>query len=392
EGAHRNRTRNVLVVLESAVAVVLLIGAGLLVRSLLRLQDTSPGFDPSNVLTMGVNLPGEKYDAPEKSARFFSELENRVAGLPGVESVGLVSELPLSGQPNDMPYTVEGRPPVSIDQAFDDDFRRVNTDYFKALGIPFLRGRNFTEQEVREGAKVVIISDLLARQVFPNEEPLGKRLIMSFGNTAFEIIGIVGDIRHRALESNPAAAMYMPAYEGSMNVVIRSKGDPASLAAAVRKEVLQIDPNQPVADVRTMEQWLDRAVAGPRYRTTLLGLFALVALALASTGIYGVMSYSVSQRTHEIGVRMALGARRLDVLRLVVRQGMTLVIIGVALGLAGAFALTRLMASLLFGVTAKDPFTFVAVSALLTLVAFVACYLPARRATKVDPLVALRYE
>ena len=392
EGAHRNRTRSVLVVLESAVAVVLLIGAGLLVRSLLRLQDTSPGFDARNVLTMGVNLPRDKYDEPEKSASFFAELESRVAGLPGVEAVGLVSELPLSGQPNDMPYTVEGRPPVSIDQAFDDDFRRVNTNYFKALGIPFLRGRNFTEQEVRQGAKVVIISELLARQVFPNEEPLGKRLIMSFGNTAFEIIGIVGDIRHRALESNPLAAMYMPAYEGSMNVVIRSKGDPASLAAAVRKEVLQIDPNQPVADVRTMEQWLERAVAGPRYRTTLLGLFALVALALASTGIYGVMSYSVSQRTHEIGVRMALGARQLDVMRLVVRQGMTLVIVGVALGLAGAFALTRLMDSLLFGVTAKDPFTFVAVAALLTLVAFVACYLPARRATKVDPLVALRYE
>jgi len=391
EGAHRNRTRSVLVVIESAVAVVLLIGAGLLVRSLLRLQDTSPGFDARNVLTMGVNLPRAKYDKPEKAASFFAELESRVAGLPGVEAVGLVSELPLSGQLNDMPYTVEGRPPVSIDQAYDDDFRRVNTNYFKALGIPFLRGRNFTEQEVRQGAALVIISELLAHKVFPNEEPLGKRLIMASGYT-FEIIGIVGDIRHHALESDPAAAMYMPAYPASVNVVIRSKGDPASLAAAVRKEVLQIDPNQPVADVRTMEQWLERAVAGPRYRTTLLGLFALVALALASTGIYGVMSYSVSQRTHEIGVRMALGARRLDVMRLVVRQGMTLVIVGVALGLAGAFALTRLMDSLLFGVTAKDPFTFVAVSALLTLVAFVACYLPALRATKVDPLVALRYE
>jgi len=391
EGAHRNRTRSVLVVLESAVAVVLLIGAGLLVRSLLRLQDISPGFDSRSVLTMGVNLPRAKYDEP-KTAAFFSELESRVAALPGVETVGLVSELPLSGQPNDMPYTVEGRPPVSIDQAFDDDFRRVSVNYFKALAIPFLRGRNFTDQEVREGAQVVIISDLLARQVFPNEEPLGKRLVMAFGNRPFEIIGIVGDIRHRGLESAPNAAMYMPAYEGSMNVVVRSKGDPASLAAAVRKEVLQIDPNQPVANIRTMEQWLDRSVAGPRYRTALLSLFALVALALASTGIYGVMAYSVSQRTHEIGVRMALGARRMDVMKLVVRQGMTLVIVGVALGLAGAFALTRLMASLLFGVTAKDPFTFVAVSALLTLVAFVACYLPARRATKVDPLVALRYE
>src|SRR5258705_2478763 len=362
EGAHRNRTRSVLVVIESAIAVVLLIGAGLLVRSLLRLQDTSPGFDARNVLTMGVNLPRDKYDKPEKAASFFAELESRVAGLPGVEAVGLISELPLSGQLNDMPYTVEGRPPVSIEQAFDDDFRRVNTNYFKALGIPFLRGRNFTEQEVRQGAEVVIITDLLARQVFPNEEPLGKRLIMASGYK-FEIIGIVGDIRHLALELPPLAAMYMPAYPGSTNLVIRSKGDPASLAAAVRKEVLQIDSNQPVANVRTMEQWLERAVAGPRYRTTLLGLFALVALALASTGIYGVMSYSVSQRTHEIGVRMALGARRLDVMRLVVRQGMTLVIIGVALGLGGAFALTRLMASLLFGVTAKDPFTFVAVRA-----------------------------
>jgi putative ABC transport system permease protein len=391
EGAHRNRTRSVLVVIESAVAVVLLIGAGLLVRSLLRLQDTSPGFDARNVLTMGVNLPRAKYDKPEKAANFFAELESRVAGLPGVEAVGMISELPLSGQLNDMPYTVEGRPPVSIDQAYDDDFRRVSTNYFKALGIPFLRGRNFTEQEVRQGAALVIISELVARKVFPNEEPLGKRLIMASGYK-FEIIGIVGDIRHHALESDPSGSMYMPVYPGSTNVVIRSKGDPASLAAAVRKEVLQIDPNQPVSDVRTMEQWLERAVAGPRYRATLLGLFALVALALASTGIYGVMSYSVSQRTHEIGVRMALGARRLDVMRLVVRQGMTLVIVGVALGLAGAFALTRLMASLLFGVTAKDPFTFVAVAALLTLVAFVACYLPARRATKVDPLVALRYE
>lgn len=393
EGAQHNRTRSVLVVLESAVAVVLLIGAGLLIRSLIQLQDVSPGFDAHNVLTMRLDLPEQKYSQPDKSANFFSQLESRVGGLPGVESVGLVSELPLTGQPNDMPYTVEGRPPVSIDQAFDDDFRRVNRQYFGAMRIPLLRGRNFTEQEVRQSAKVVIISDLLARQVFPNEEPLGKRLVMSFGNEAFEIIGIVGDVRHRALESKPFAAMYLPTYEtGWMNVVIRTKADPTSLAAAVRKEVQGIDPDQPVADVKTMEDWLGTAVAGPRYRTTLLALFALVALVLASTGIYGVMSYSVSQRTHEIGVRMALGARQLDVLKLVVRQGMTLVVVGVGLGLLGAFALTRVMSTLLFGVTARDPVTFVAVAALLTLVAFVACYLPARRATRVDPLVALRYE
>ena len=393
DGTHRNRTRSVLVVLESAVAVMLLIGAGLLVRSLIQLQNVSPGFDPHNVLTMRVDLPRDKYSTAEKSGNFFSQLESRINGLPGVEHVGMVSELPLSGQPNDMPYTVEGRPPVSSDQAFDDDFRRVNTRYFSAMRIPFLRGRNFTEQEVRESAKLVIISDLLARQVFPNEEPIGKRLIMAMNNQPFEIIGIVGDIRHRALESTPSPAMYVPSNQAPwMNIVLRMQGDPASLAGAVRNEVRALDPDQPVAMMRTMDQWMETAVAGPRYRTALLALFAFVALVLASTGIYGVMSYSVSQRTHEIGVRMALGARRMDVMKLVVRQGMTLVTVGVALGVLGAMALTRVMSTLLFGVTAKDPLTFVVVATLLTLVAFVACYLPARRATKVDPLVALRYE
>jgi putative ABC transport system permease protein len=392
EGARRNLTRNVLVVFESAVAVVLLIGAGLLIRSLIQLQNTKPGFEARNVLTMRLDLPRKQYQTPEKAANFFQELESRIGSLPGVESVGLVTELPLSGQPNDMPYTVEGRPPVTMDQAFDDDFRRVNTQYFRALRIPLLRGRNFTEQEVRQSAKVVVISELLAQQTFPNEDPLGKRLVMSMGNQPFEIIGIVGDIRHRALESQPRAAMYMPTYETGMNLVIRTQDDPTSITAAVRKEVQGIDADQPVAAVRTMEQWLETSVAAPRYRTALLGLFALVALVLASTGIYGVMSYSVTQRTHEIGVRMALGARQLDVLKLVVRQGMVLVVIGVGIGLAGAFALTRVMAALLFGVGAKDPLTFFSVASLLTLVAFVACYIPARRATKVDPLVALRYE
>ena len=393
DGPQRNRARSVLVVLESAVAVVLLIGAGLLIRSLVRLQNVSPGFDPNGVLTMRVDLPREKYSTPEKTGNFFSQLETRIGGLPGVENVGLISELPLSGQPNDMPYTVEGRPPVSSDQAYDDDFRRVNRHYFRAMRIPLLRGRNFTDQEVSQSAKVVIISDLLARQIFPEEEPLGKRLIMAMGNTPFEIIGIVGDIRHRGLEGEARPAMYLPTNQaGWMNLVVRTQGDPKALALAARKEVQAIDPDQPVAAVRTMDEWVQLSVSGPRYRTTLLALFAVVALLLATTGIYGVMSYSVTQRTHEIGVRMALGARRMDVLKLVVRQGMLLVLIGVALGLAGAFALTRVMSTLLFGVTAKDPVTFVAVGALLTLVAFIACYLPARRATKVDPLVALRYE
>ena len=391
EGAGRNLTRSALVVLESAVAVVLLVGAGLLIRSLIQLQNTKPGFDASHVLTMRVDLPRKKYQAEEKTANFFQDLETRIGSLPGVESVGLISELPLGGRSNDMPYTVEGRPPVSIDQAFDHDFRRVNSQYFRSLRIPLQRGRNFTEQEVRDGAKVLLVSELLVQQVFPNEEPLGKRLVMMSG-TAFEIIGVVGDIRHRGLAAQPSGAMYMPTYETGMNLVIRTQGEPTAVAGAVRQAVLGIDPDQPVATIRTMDQWLENSVATPRYRTTLLALFALVALVLASTGIYGVMSYSVTQRTHEIGVRMALGARPFDVLKLVVGQGMLLVIIGVAIGLLAAFALTRVMSALLFGIGAKDPFTFVTVGVLLTLVALVACFIPARRATMVDPLVALRYE
>jgi putative ABC transport system permease protein len=393
EGLQRNLTRSVLVVIESAVAIVLLVGAGLLIRSLVRLQNVSPGFDANNVVTMRINLPEEKYASPEKPRSFFEQLQTRINGLPGVESVGMISELPLSGQLNDMPYTVEGRPPASPDQGFDDDFRRVNTEYFRAMRIPLLRGRNFTEQEVAKSAKVVVISDLLAKRVFPNEDPIGHRLVMGMSGLPFEIIGVVGDVRHSALENSPAPAMYMPTQDGpSTNLVIRAQGDPSNLAAAVRREVKAIDPDQPVAAVKTMDEWLTTSVSAPRYRTSLLGLFALVALILASTGIYGVMSYSVAQRTHEIGVRMALGAGRFHVLRLVVRQGMGLVGIGVVLGLIGAVALTRVMSSLLFEVTPKDPLTFTAVAAFLTLVALVACYIPARRATKVDPLVALRYE
>ena len=391
ESAQRNRTRSLLVVFESAVAVMLLVGAGLLIRSLIQLQNTNPGFEAHNVLTMRIDLPQTKYGPPEKLASFWEQFEDRVGGLPGVESVGLISELPLSGQPNDMPYTVEGRAAGATNQTFDDDFRRVNQNYFRALRIPFLRGRNFTEQEVRQGARVLIISELLASQTFPGEDPIGKRLVMFLGNQPFEIIGIVGDIRHRSLASQPAPAMYMPAFEPGTNIVIRT-ADTSGVAAAVRREVQAIDPDQPVANIRTMEQWLGMAVAAPRYRTTLLALFAALALLLSAVGIYGVMSYSVGQRTHEIGVRMALGARQLDVLKLVVRQGMSLVVIGISVGLIGAIALTRVIATLLFGVGTKDPTTFLAVAILLAVVAFIACYIPAWRATKVDPLVALRYE
>ena len=392
-GEIRNRTRSLLVVFECAIAVVLLVGAGLLVRSLIELLKTDPGFDSEHVLTMRIDLAQKKYDTPEKTSQFYSELQRRVGGLPGVEAIGFVTELPLSGQLNDWAFNVEGRPPVAANEGFGADFRRVNQNYFQALRIPLLRGRHFTEQEVEQSAKLLVVSEQLVNAAFPNEEPLGKRLLLGGGNEGWEIIGVVGDIRHRSLELQPYAAMYLPTRQpGGTNLVIRSKGDPLHLVGAVRREVQAIDPDQPIAAVRTMNEWIDRAVASPRYRTVLLALFAGVALLLASTGIYGVMSYTVAQRTHEIGVRMALGARGLDVLRLVVRQGMGLVLIGVIVGLLGAFALTRVMSALLFGVTARDPFTFVVVAVLLAMVAFVACYIPARRATKVDPLVALRYE
>jgi putative ABC transport system permease protein len=389
----RNRTRSLLVVFESAIAVMLLIAAGLLVRSLIALQSVDPGFDANNVLTMRLDLARNKYDTPEKTANFLTELQTRAGNLPGVETVGLITELPLSGQLNDVPFTVEGRPPVTIDQAFDADFRRINQNYFSALRIPLLRGRNFSDQEVRQDDEVVIVSQQLVNQVFPNEEPLGKRLVTVMGDTRYEIIGVVSDIRHQSLAGGPVPTMYFPTIQSnSTNVVIRTKSDPMSVAAGLRKEIQAIDPDQPVAAVKPMTAWVDASVSSQRYRTTLLGLFAVLAMVLAATGIYGVMSYTVAQRTHEIGVRMALGAQQGNVLKLVVRQGMMLAVIGVALGLIGAFALTRVMASLLFQVTARDPITFAVVAVLLIAVAFLACFVPALRATKVDPLVALRYE
>ena len=394
ENTLKTRTRGLLVIGESALAVMLLIGAGLLVRSLIALQNVNPGFEPNNVMTARLDLARSKYDTPEKRANFLSDLQTRVGNLPGVETVGLISELPLSGQPNDMPFTVEGRPTASPNDSFGADWRRINQNYFNALRIPLLRGRNFTEQEVRQNDPVVIVSQALVDQVFPNEDPLGKRLILPIDeNKRFEIIGLVGDIRHRSLAGQPFSTMYFPTIQtGFTNIVIRTNTDPTSIAAGVRREVLAIDPEQPIAAVRPMSALVEQSVAGQRYQTMLLGLFALLAVVLAATGIYGVMSYTVAQRTHEIGVRMALGARRFDVLKLVVRQGMILAVIGVVTGLLGAFLLTGVMTTLLFQVRARDPITFIVVAAMLMVVAFVACLVPALRATKVDPLTALRYE
>ncbi|HKP11016.1 MAG TPA: ABC transporter permease [Blastocatellia bacterium] len=393
-GSARNRLRSFLVVVECTLAVVLLIGAGLLIKSFVRLQQVSPGFEAERVLTMRLDLPPTRYATPQQAASFFQRLQQSVAALPGVEAVGMISELPLSGQPNDGPFAIEGRPPDAPDQRPLADFRRVNHEYFRALGIPLLRGRPFTEQESQQSANVVIVSERLAEQYFPDEEAVGKHLRLDFMSKApYEIIGVVGDVRHRALAFDVYPAMYLPTLSlPRTNLVVRAAGDPASLAIAVRKEVTAIDPQQPVAAVKTMGQWVSESVAQPRFRTLLLGIFAAVALLLSVIGIYGVMSYVVAQRTREVGIRMALGARPRDVLKLVVGQGMRLALAGVAIGVVAAYALTRLLETLLYEVSATDPATFAAIALLLTGVALLACYMPARRAAKVDPTVALRYE
>jgi putative ABC transport system permease protein len=344
-------------------------------------------------MTARLDVPRKKYDTPEKRTNFLNDIQTHISNLPGVETVGVITELPLNGQPNDMPFTVEGRQPASPGQGFGADWRRINENYFNALRIPLLRGRNFTAQEVRQSSPIVIVSQQLVDQVFPNEDPLGKRLILAISDKRYEIVGVIGDIRHRALSGLPVPTMYLPTFEtGSTNLVIRTTADPMSIAGSVRKEVLAVDSEQPIAAVRPMTALVETSTSSQRYNTTLLGLFAVLAVVLAATGIYGVMSYTVAQRTHEIGVRIALGARRFDVVKLVLRQGMWLALTGVVLGLLGAYLSTQVMAAFLFGVTARDPITFAVVSASLLAVAFIACLVPALRATKVDPLVALRYE
>jgi putative ABC transport system permease protein len=311
-----------------------------------------------------------------------------------VEAVGLITELPLARQSADFGFYIDGRPDPPDGQGPHADIRNVNHAYFRAMRIPLLRGRHFTEAEVHDNAKIVLISDVLAQRFFAGEDPLGQRLRMtSLSQGSYEVIGIVGDVRHRGLDGDLRQTIYFPSLRlGYSNLVIRTTTDPAALAAAVRTEVMAIDPNQPVANVKTMEQWAAESVAQPRFRTLLLGMFSAVALLLSIVGIYGVMSYAMTQRTHELGIRMALGARAGDVLRMVIRQGMKPALSGVAIGLVASFALTRLMQDLLFGVRATDPLTFAAIALLLTAVALLACLVPAWRATKVDPLVALRHE
>ena len=395
--ARSHRLRGAFVAAEIALAFVLLIGAGLLIRSFRRLQSVDPGFNARNVLTMSVNLSAWKYDTSRKTVDFVKHAVSQLQTLPDVEAVGAINFLPFNGPHAGTLVEIEGRPKPPPGQGLSTGICVTDANYFHAMNIPLRQGRLFNEQEATDERHVVIVNEAFARKNLPGEDPLGKRvtIYMKDQNVPTEIIGVVADSKHLSLDGEAEAMAYWPHPELSypfMTYVIRTRGEATNVAGAARNVIHTLDPQQPVGDVITMERLLAKSIAGSRFNTVLLTVFAFVALALAAVGTYGVMSYAVTQRTHEFGIRMALGAGTLDLLQLVLRRGMTLAIIGVFLGLVGALALTRLMTSLLFEVKPTDAMTFAAVSLSLIAVALLACYLPARRATRVDPLVALRYE
>ena len=398
-GAARSPLRSLLVVSEVALALVLLVGAGLMINSFFRLRNVDPGFNSANILTMSVVLPRSKYSDHAKRTAFYNEILQRIQSLPGVESAGVITNLPLSFKGNNAGVTIEGRPEPPVDQIPIVITRAVSDSYFRTMGIALSKGREFNGQDRPDTPGSIIVSESTARTFWPDEGPLGKRLKLGGYNSDepwLSVVGVVKDVRQFELNIAPKPQVYFPytqmPYFAPRDLAIRTSGDPSRLAAAVRNEVWAVDKDQPVSNVSTMEAILAYSVARERFNMLLLAIFAGVALALAAVGIYGVMSYSVTQRTHEIGVRMALGATSRDVLGLVIGQGVKLVSVGVAIGLASAFALTRVMESLLFGVSATDPATFAVISIVLMAVAMFASYIPARRATKVDPMIALRYE
>jgi putative ABC transport system permease protein len=398
--------RSALVVSEIALSLVLLAGAGLMVRSFLRLQAVDSGFDPRNVLTLRLSLPEARYPEANQVVSFYQQLTERLGRLPGVESVAATHALPLSGMGGIRPFTVEGGPRQEPGKMPDVQYRMVSPGYFRTMKIPLIRGRDFTNQDEGQAAGVVIINQTFQRRYFPDEDPVGKRITLGgYDDQLGEIVGVVGDVRHWWAGTEAEPEMYwaysqawlarsptLSRLRRSLTFALRTDGDPQSLIRDVRREVIAADKTLPVTGVRTMEERMGDSLAGRRFNTLLLSLFAALALILAVVGLYGVISYTVAERTRDIGVRMALGAQTGDVLSLVIGRGMTFTLAGVGIGLLASFALTRLMKDMLFEVGPTDPLTFVAITALLTAAALMACYIPARRATKVDPMVALREE
>ena len=388
--------RSALAVAEVASALVLLVGAGLLVKSFMRLQQVETGLRPEGVLTMRISLPASRYDTRQKTAVFYREVLGRVEALPGVEAAGVINLLPLQRFGNNGEIQVEGREPLPPGQVPLTEYRRASAGYFKALGIPLLAGRLFEPADEADNTLSVVVSRELVRTFFPDGDALGKR-INPGGGAWWTIVGIVGDVKQSGLTRPSRPELFFPyvvSRAEGMTLVVRSSSgsDPSEMAHAVRREVQAVDPNQPVYNVLTMEEVINLSISSRKLNMTLLAIFAGLATVLSVVGIYSVMSYLVTQHTREIGIRVALGARPANILRLVLGQGLTLTLVGVAVGVLAALGLTRLMSSLLYGVEGTDPATYVLVSLLLTFVALVACYVPARRAMKVDPLVALRYE
>jgi putative ABC transport system permease protein len=393
----RHWLRNLLIVGEVAIAMTLLVGAGLMLNSFLRLQRVNPIVNAGKLLSVQIDLPETRYPRAEQAATFFQELIRRVESLPGVERVSLSTTQPLSGFARNDPFSIEGRP-LDFHSAPVAGWQYVTPNFFRTLRIPIVAGRDFTERDDAEASGTAIINEAMARRYFPHEDPIGKRIALGLprpGNPWLTIVGIVKDIPHRDLESKAEPDWYL-SYLGQPRrygyLLARSSGDPTSLTAAIRNQISAIDKDQPVSAIRTISEVIASTTAPRRFSTLLLTIFAAVALTLAATGIYSVISYSVTQRTQELGIRMALGAQSGDVIRLILKQGLMLALTGIAAGALGAIAAARVISGLLYGVSATDPATFVAISVLLTIVALLACYLPARRAARVDPMAALRQQ
>lgn len=395
-GKKQRRLRESFVVAQMMFALVLLVGAGLLIRSFIEVLDSTPGFETRNLLAMQVPATGAKYNEAERVIAFYAESLERIQALPGVEAAGIVSNLPFGGNMDMSGFHVEEQPLANPAEAPSAERYGISTNYLRAMGIPLLRGRWFTEHDNSNTPLVVLVNNTAAQRIWPNEDPIGKRIRLGgIDDPLRTIVGVVGDVHHYGLEIPPDLQAYVPHAQWAasyMQLVVRTGPEPGALATPVREAIHAIDPDIPVYKVSTMNQLISASVAQRRFTLLLIGVFATVALLMAAVGIYGVMSYIVAQRTQEIGIRLALGAQPKDVFKMIVGQGMLLTLLGIVLGLVGAFALTRLMESMLFGIESTDLLTFAAIAVLLTAVSLIACCVPGRRATRVDPLVSLRYE